>query len=178
MKKILYLYNSENWAIHNVGKLWFKNVKSVEVNLKNYHQINENELNDYDFVWYGYSLMYLKMKSDPKKCIFSIHDPLELFPQTPDWKSLPPIPERLALLKKANKIVTASKELQSILNNLHISSSLIPTTSLLPLRNKNSIKTEETKTLSIFEDYPRKNLALFKRNRRELREEAKNRISS
>lgn len=163
MTKILYLHNSDNWAIHNVGKLWFYEIDSAEVAMKNYHKIDKNEVQSYDYVWYGYSLMYLKMPHDLNKTILSVHDPLELFPQVPDWKKEPPTPERVNLLKGAHKVVTASVELKKILASLKVDSSLIPTSSLLPVRDTDQInKTKNIGVISVFEDYPRKNFNLMK----------------
>jgi len=161
MIKILYLHNGDDWAIHNVGKLWFFDIDSAEVVIKNYHTIDKNEVYSYDYVWYGYSLMYLKLPHDLDKTILSLHDPLELFPQVPDWKKKPPILERVNLLKSAYKVVTTSMELKDILVNLKINCTLIPTSSTLPMRNMNKIKTNGISLLSVFEDYPRKNYRLL-----------------
>lgn len=161
MKKILYLYNSDDWTIHNVGKLWFRDVKSAKIVMKNYHKIDRSELLKYDYVWYGYSLMYLKKPHDLGKAVLTVHDPLELFPQVSDWKKKSPIPERVDLLKRAYRVVTASVELQSMLSKMSVDSYLIPTSSLLPLREISELKTDQVRVLSVFEDYPRKNSVLL-----------------
>ena len=63
MIRILYLYNKDNWALHNVGKLWFSDILTdFSVDLVNYHSIGgsfEEFCKEYDYVWFGYLYIYL-----------------------------------------------------------------------------------------------------------------------
>lgn len=163
--KILYLYNQDDWAIHNVGKLWFDDVQDTQITMLNYHQIKgkDSTLKEYDFVWYGYIYMYKRFPWEPSKSIVTIHDPMELYPEIPEWKSHQILKEQLELLKNFRYIVTISREVHELAKRSGIETSLINTNSLLPVRDKRSIVTTKASSISVLHEYPRKNAKMLRR---------------
>lgn len=168
MLKVLFLYNIDNWAIHNVGKLWKKaaeTTKNLQIDLLNYHTIRNYQklFSEYDYIWYGYIFMHKRMPWDLDKTIITIHDPMELFPEKPEWKSLPLRDDNLKILKKANSLVTISNEIHQILTNSGYKNNLINTMSEIPLRDPSTISTNKCEGISVLKDYPRKNLQLLQK---------------
>jgi hypothetical protein len=164
--KILYLYNKDNWALHNIGKLWFSALpEDFVVDLINYHSIEKdfnNFCSTYDYIWFGYLYMYMKFSYFAEKSIVSIHDPIELFPQTPDWKSLQPLKENLEVLHRLKYVTTISQELLGLLERQGVAAFLLPTSTLLPLRDISEVERGAKPMItSIAEDRPRKNLNLL-----------------
>jgi hypothetical protein len=178
--KVLYLYDHKDWAIHNVGKLWLTDIKNIETTFSNNLKFNKDDFRKYDFIWFGhldifldiYSKFYMR-KENLNKCIVAIHDPIELFPQTKNWKQIKLNLSKwwlftswsrwakLRALKRTKHIIVISIEMQSILRKYKINSTLIPTSSNLPDRDQAQIKTIKCSVLSVFVAYPRKNVALM-----------------
>ncbi len=166
MIKILYLYNKNNWALHNVGKLWFSSVpECFSIDMVNYHLIEENFYEfckEYDYVWFGYLYMYIKFNYTPERSIVSVHDPMELFPQIPGWKETSLLEKSMKALKSLKYITTISNELFTILQENRIKSHLLLTTTLLPLRDDSEIQRRcKPVIITIADNQPRKNLNLF-----------------
>lgn len=161
--KILYLHNSNQWAIYNVGLLWLKKQTNLDVTFINYKKLtDEREFEKYDYVWFGYFLMYTKYNYNPLKSIVTIHDPMELFPENSNWKKLKMLHDRILVLRTLKHVVVISKEIQIILKNLNIESNLINTTSHLPFR-KYSLKEARLPitVTTVCKEYSRKNIALL-----------------
>jgi len=162
--RMLYLYNKKNWAIHNVGKLWLQDldILGLEVTFQNYKYINSvEEFNSFDIIWFGYYFIYKKFNYKPEKSIVAIHDPMELFPEMPDWKSQVVKQEDVNLLKSLPHLITISSEMNSMLSAIGISTSLINTMSLLDIRPSEEINTVKADFQSVFQIYPRKNPELI-----------------
>jgi len=162
--RILYLYNKEGWALHNVGILWFSKLPDgYQVDMLNYHQITDSEelFSGYDYVWFSYLYMYMKFNYDINKSIVSIHDPMELFPQVPNWMNCDFIHENLISLRKLRFISTISTELHDILEKNFINSTLMSTTSLLSPKDTKELSPSKIRIISIANKYPRKNLDLM-----------------
>ncbi len=160
--KILYLHNKENWAIHNVGRLWLADIPGVEVTYRNIKADDSIEsFDNYDYVWFGLSTIYFDFNYDLRRSIISIHDPFEIFPQEMNWKKRQPFFETLELLKKARAVVTASSEMLSILNDNLINAELIPTKSTIPCREPDAIVTTKCHYSAVCGFFPRKNLSLM-----------------
>ena len=51
--KILYLYDLEGWAIHNVGKLWLNGLSDLQVTLMDFKQFKHSDFARFDLVWFG-----------------------------------------------------------------------------------------------------------------------------
>ncbi len=175
-KKILYIYDVEFWAIHNVGIFWSKLINDYYdftfIPLEKYENIDKSK---YDYIWWGYSLLinsilpkYRIRKVIPKVIIKKlllpynnisvIHDPCELFPQKEHWKQSSP---QLNHLKWFNKFAVISNEMQHILSNYEYDCLKINTDSLLSIRKKNDLINKDLNCFSKAYDYPRKNIQLF-----------------
>jgi len=172
---VLYIYDKYEWAIYKVGKLWLENNSVIEPTYKIYSELHEKNFAECDIVWFGYLELALMMKKtyDFKKCIISIHDPLEFFPQVKNWKSklsffskegviyLWKKNKKIKMLKKVALVVTASLEMKKILAEHGITARYIPTMGDVPVIDPEKIKTEKCSALSIFHEYPRKNTELL-----------------
>jgi len=168
--KILHLHDVDNWAIHNVGRLWLEDIPFVETEFRNLKNVKSEEFHNYDLIWYGSSYLYLKKPFDIKRSIIAVHDPDEIFPPEINEKSrLVFLRERikadeekgrrLRILKKYETIITISKELKEMLEKEDIKTYLIQTTSTLPeIKN---IKTNNCRICLVFREYPRKNPELM-----------------
>lgn len=162
--KILYLYNKKDWAIHNVGKLWFsKTPQDISVDMADYHELSVEDFDKYDYVWFSLYI-YEKFNYDQNKSIITIHDPIELFPQQIDWKLHKIGPEKIEFIKQFRYLNVISLEIKSILTSYGISSFHISTSSLLPFREESEISVvdnDHCKLLSVANKYQRKNLPLL-----------------
>jgi hypothetical protein len=156
--KILYLHNKENWAIHNVGKLWLGDM--LDVDFIDY-RLGGFNFKDYDFVWFGFYYIYDKYHYDPKRSILTIHDPSEVYPEIPNWKQKGMIKERLRVLKKLPHIICVSKEMDEAFKKHGVETKVINTASMIPLRDQ--IETNKCDFYSVFNSpHPRKNFGLMK----------------
>lgn len=167
--KILYIHNKEDWAVHNVGKLWLNDQENVEVDFINYRNIQNISLfKKYDYIWFGYYFIYTRYNYKPSKSILAIHDPMELYPETSNWKEKGIFPDRLKILRELPNIISISEEMQKLLSDLHVNTTLIHTTSLLPLRDIDDVKTSQCRAHSVFQTYPRKNPELMEEIKKEV----------
>lgn len=147
MKKLLYIHDKENWAIHNVGKLWLDDLKDC-ICVDFMRKPNKNILNNYDYVWFGFHTLWLSYKDfDKSKSIVSIHDPCELSGV------------EKSLLENI-KVITASKQMSNYLLQKNVMiNAIIPTTGFLNYQDENKIKdTTKIKLLTIGSDKGRKNI--------------------
>lgn len=162
--KILYLYNKKDWAIHNVGKLWFSQMpRDILVDMADYHKLSVEDFDKYDYVWFSLYI-YEKFNYDRNKSIITIHDPIELFPQQIDWKLHKIEQEKIELIKRLRYLNVISLEIKNILASYGISSFHIPTSSLLQFREESEIPVvdnDHCKLLSVANKYQRKNLPLL-----------------
>jgi hypothetical protein len=142
--KILYIHDAENWAIHNVGKLWLEN-NDFQVQFVDYNILkNLNIFLDFDYIFFGFSTLWLKTNYKEKNKIIAFHDPVEVF--RTDLR-----------LFENQKIIVTSKQVQDLLKFKNINSTLIPTTTLLDYRDEKEIILEDVKIISINSGDIRKN---------------------
>lgn len=178
MKKILYIYDFEDWALHNVGKYWARLVADcAQFEFAEWGPHESYHPCEFDFVWWGCSYMAEKHISrllhrfiprrapewNPKKnanFITVIHDPCELFPQTANWRHLRP--RRLAKIRSFARCGVISSELHTVMKAVGFDCQVINTNSLLPIRPFEDIQIEPLKIYSRAKDIPRKNLNLFR----------------
>lgn len=176
--RILYIYNIEGWAVCNVGKLWLGGLNDIEttflcLNTSLGHdkdRLAEIRLEDYDFVWFGYFLLYVEFCKryrrilDLNKIVVSIHDPMELFPICEDWKSKEMnqcAQDNGPLLRGLKHIVVIDKEFQFKLLEHNIKTHLIPTMSLIPPVEADNLKTVKCDILNVSGVDARKNFELL-----------------
>ena len=142
--KILYIHDYENWAIHNVGKLWLDN-NDIEVQYINFNSIKScNNFGTFDYVIFGFSTLWVKMQYMGENAIIVFHDPVEVFR------------EKNISQYKNKKIIVASSEVHELLKQRNIFSTIIPTTTLLEYRDE-LFCNEEAKIISINSGDKRKN---------------------
>jgi len=162
--RILHLHSG--WAIETVGRLWFTGQTRARVTFMRTGdpQLTAEFINGFDLVWYGYSSLFRQHPCDPAKAILAVHDPAELFPERPDWKSACTIPEEhLKRLRGARAVVVISREMQQVLENAGVNALRIPTCSQVPLRNEAEIPADDPASLlSVGRIYRRKNFEQFK----------------
>jgi glycosyltransferase involved in cell wall biosynthesis len=152
-----------------VGLLWFSHDPDIQCTLVRIEEFlaHPRIQDQHDILFFGYSHL-LRLAEDlilTKSVWTSVHDPVEIYPEVPQWASLEPSPEVIARLKKADKVITTSCELQEALKQAGIESVRIPTSSLLParsLRELDASRDRHPKVLTVGRIYPRKNYELFK----------------
>lgn len=178
-KKILYVYDFEGWALHNVGLYWSKLLDSQEfkfsfIPVSKYNRVNAE---DFDLIFWGCSFTLKKPLFAHKiissvfpasicktlidqrgKNITIVHDPCEVFPQKEDWINCKP---NLNHLKWFSKFGVISNQMQSIFSKIGYDCVKINTNSLLNIRDKAEIKFEPLRIYTKADEYPRKNLNLF-----------------
>lgn len=180
--KLLYIYDHENWALHNVGKLWLDGISDLETTYASIRNFQEIERKKFDIIWYGFFGVFWK-QIDPlakpsffdkfpplpnifslHKSVISIHDPCELFPLKQNWHEYPISKKASWVLKHVKGVVTASEELSRVLSNNEIMVRTIPTLTSLPPVEPNEIKTgSKCSIYAVFNSHPRKNMALMER---------------
>ena len=179
MIRVLYLYDREGWALHNVGLLWadlLEDSHHFEFCRLGAHRALKPW--NYNYVLFGCTLMterHLRIKSllsrfgfysDPwlpdrnRNFVSVVHDPCEVFSESPDWKSAPPFMRRLFHYKR---LAVISNEMQGILSRHGIHCSKINTTSLFPLRPTDEISQAPLSVISRANPIARKNIGMFHR---------------
>jgi len=169
--RILYIHSG--WAVENVGKLWFGGGCNVPVDFISFSSplLSRELLNKYALIWYGYTSLFYKFPCPPEKAIVSIHDPCEMFSETREWNSNAKLSATQAdWLKTMARVVVISEEMRLIMENSGVDCSLIPTTSLLPIRLLSDISINEVPdVLSVGRIYKRKNFEQFLRISKQLK---------
>jgi hypothetical protein len=175
-KSILFLYNTPNWAIHNVGQYWASILKD------DYHftfaQFGQHEYfspTAYDYVLWGYStLRYsgrMKLGNITKfwrlwkwrpwanrNFIAIVQDPCEIFPENENWRNMTPDLDHLSYF---TRLGVTSNEMYEILKERGYKPFLVNTNSILPIKKDKLLSKEPLKIFTRANNYPRKNLALF-----------------
>jgi glycosyltransferase involved in cell wall biosynthesis len=171
------LYDFENWAIYNVGKMWLEDIINVEAVYKKSTDLKLEDFQNFDLIWFGYLDLFTNTyltwgkasRHHKSKIVVSVHDPLELYPQVENWKNLKyhkfrdkdsaRLRQKVKALRLVKNIVVASNEMQEVLKKYRLNSYVIPTTSMLPAREK--IKPIRTSILSVYQEFARKNIPLM-----------------
>jgi hypothetical protein len=176
--KILYLYDYEYGAIHNVGKLWFGMLDTeIEATFMSFNCANlEKMQGNYDYIFFGYLDLYMdSLGSVPReKAIVAIHDPCELFPMVRYWKKLYKLlyyykraRPRVAALRHVPYLVTISREMSSILQSFGLLPYRISTCSALPVRDSVP-ETVKADGVAVYRVHRRKNPQWMHQIRNEL----------
>jgi len=119
----------------------------------------------HDLVWYGYSSLYKNHPCDPAKAVLAVHDPAELFPERPDWKSSCSIgEERIAHLRSVRAVVVISEEMRELLQAAGVNALRLPTRSQIPPRPADELAgPAPLAILGVGRIYRRKNFEQFQR---------------
>lgn len=177
-RRVLYLYNAPDWAIHNVGRDWAALVHGThDFTLMRFGQHEHEDPNAYDHVVWGYSTMrysgrmllesltrrpaaWWRWRNHARERFAAVvQDPSEVFPQVADWKHAP---ARLAHLRGFQRLAVTSNEMRETLASLGHRAVQVSTRSLLPLRAADGIVPEPLRVFTRAQNYPRKNLPLFR----------------
>lgn len=179
---VLYVYDYEDWAVHNVGRLWLADSPGVRVTFVGIDDLTAEMVAAHEIVWFGYMLLCyracaerLLRARDLARCVVGIHDPKELFPERADWQRrgigvMPPYSRAawarwlgFRVMRHARAVVVTSREMEAVLTARRVPVRRIPTGTLLPARAAASIVTERLDAIAVFQPSPRKNQVLLER---------------
>lgn len=176
-RRVLYLYNAPDWAIHNVGRDWAAVAADThQFTLSQFGRHEREDPDAYDHVVWGYSTLgysgrmllksllarpagWLRWNTGRRRHAAVVQDPSELFPEVRDWMQAPP---RAAHLERFDRIAVTSNEMVRVMAGLGRQAVKVNTRSLLPLRAPEGIAPEGLRVLTRAREYPRKNLELFR----------------
>ena len=180
--RVLWLYNEDGWAIHNVGRDWASLLERTHTfTLQRFGRHETLDPEAYDRVVWGYSTLgysgrmllatllqrplgWLRWRRlSRERAVAVVQDPSEVFPESPDWRSAP---ARLSPLARFGRIAVTSSEMRAALEAAGLSVFQTATRSLLPARDPAHLVPEPLRVFTRARDYPRKNLALFHAVRR------------
>lgn len=181
--RVLFLYNVPNWAIHNVGRDWAALLEAThDVTLMPFGRHEGERLESYDHVVWGYSSLgysgrtllatllarplgwWRWRRPSPRFCAV-IQDPGELFAAAPDW---PARSAHTAHLGTFRRLAVTSNEMLEATRRLGLDAVKVNTRSVVPLRDPSELGAEGVRAFTRAQDYPRKNLALFRALRERL----------
>jgi hypothetical protein len=180
-RRVLYLYNAPEWAIHNIGRDWTALLSDThDITLMQFGRHEGEDPDAYDHVVWGYSTLrysgrtlleslaarpmgWLRWQRGSPRFAAVVQDPCELFPEVPDWKRTT---ARHAHLGRFHRLAATSNEMKDVLATFGHQVVKVNTRSLLPLRDQAGIGIEPLRVLTRARDYPRKNLPLFHALRR------------
>lgn len=176
-RRVLFLYNVPDWAIHNVGRDWASLLAGThDFTLARFGRHEREDPAAYDHVVWGYStlrysgrmlaesltrrpLAWLRwQRAGSPNLAAVVQDPSEVFPQVEEWKRAR---ARTAHLKRFARLAVTSNEMLNALMALGLRAVKVNTRPLLPLRDPGAIVAEPLRAFTRAQDYPRKNLALF-----------------
>jgi hypothetical protein len=167
------LYIHSGWAIETVGRLWFTDQAIARVTFIRASDpaLTAELMAKHDLVWYGYSSLFKSHPCDPSKAILAVHDPAELFPERPDWKTSCSIgEERIAHLRSVRAVVVISEEMRELLQSAGVNALRLPTRSQIPTRPASELADPvPLAMLGVGRIYRRKNFEQFQRIARSAR---------
>lgn len=181
-RRVLFFYNTPDWAVHNVGRDWAALLADThEFAFRRYGRHEHEDPEAWDHVVWGYSTLgysgrmlveslalrpgaWLRwQRSASPRFRAVVQDPSELFPEVADWRHATP---RLRHLRRFRGLAVTSNEMREVLAGLGLDAVKVNTRSLLPARDAAGIGEEPLRAFTRAIDYPRKNLALFAAVRR------------
>jgi glycosyltransferase involved in cell wall biosynthesis len=177
-RRVLFLYNVPDWAIHHVGQDWAGLLAGThEFTLARFGRHEHEDPARYDHVVWGYSTLrysgrmllesllarpsawwrWRNLRGGPLAAV--VQDPSEVFAEIPDWKRATPGIEHLS---RFTRVAVTSHEMHEALAAAGVRTVKVSTRSLLPLRESSALREEPLRIVTRARDYPRKNLALFR----------------
>lgn len=176
--RVCYVYDADEWAIHNVGRLWLEQQHHIDATLVRVDAFRRPQADHCDLFWFGYLHLFLLLYRSGQlplwaveRSVIAVHDPSELFPDVEEWdrvRSGRPISWSLRrwstfrLMRRAAAIVVTSVEMEAVLQTLGFHPARIPTMSALAVRPHGNITTEKCSGLSVFAPAARKDLPLMR----------------
>lgn len=176
-RRVLFLYNVPDWAIHNVGRDWAALLSAThDFTLERFGRHEREDPARYDHVVFGYStlrysgrmlarsvarrpLAWARWRRAAPNLAAVVQDPSEVFPEIADWKRAP---ARTAHLARFARLAVTSNEMHHALAAAGLAATKVNTRSLLPVRDAAAIADEPLRAFTRAIEYPRKNLALFR----------------
>lgn len=177
-RRVLYLYNEPEWAIHNVGRDWAALLEEThEFELVRFGEHERLRPDGFDHVLFGYStldysprMLLSALMRDPfgvarwrgadrARLRAVVHDPCELFPEVARWAEQSARADHLA---RFGRLAVTSNEMVRVLKGLGRETTKVNTRSLLPLRDERTLGADRLRVFTRAADVPRKNLALFR----------------
>jgi len=176
-RRVLFLYNVPDWAIHNVGRDWAALLADTHAfTLARYGRHEHEDPACYDHVVWGYSTLrysgrmlaeslarrpraWARWRRAAPNLAAVVQDPSEVFPEVPDWRRASP---RTAHLARFSRLAVTSNEMRGALADAGLAATKVNTRSLLPARDPATIAVEPLRAFTRAIEYPRKNLALFR----------------
>lgn len=164
--RILYIHSG--WAIYNVGLLWFSHLPGVSCTMITLEEflVDPAIQAEYNVLFFGYA--YIMELAEhitfTRPAYVCVHDPLELFYEVPNWKELAPYPRVIERLKRQEKVICISREIQSHLAVAGIEAQRVPTASLLPTIDPSHIDSTASRPLvaiTVGRIYRRKRFEMF-----------------
>ena len=167
------LYIHTGWAIETVGRHWFTDQTIARVTFIRASDpaLTAELMAKYELVWYGYSSLFTRKPCDPAKAVLAVHDPAELFPEQPGWKTTCSIPPAsVALLHSVRAVVVVSEEMNETLSKAGVHTLRLPTRSQIPPRSVSElVDPAPLAMLGVGRIYRRKNFEQFQRVARNAR---------
>jgi glycosyltransferase involved in cell wall biosynthesis len=93
-----------------------------------------------------------------------VHDPVELFPKSPDWKSKDADTVLVRSLEKLERVIVTSAEMEGALSRLGLDVAVVPTDSRLPMRAAEELEpiARPITVTTVGRVYRRKNYEMYK----------------
>jgi len=176
-RRVLFLYNVPDWAIHNVGRDWAELLADTHhFRLVRYGAHEREDPADYDHVVWGYSTLGYSGRTLVDSLVHRplgwwrwrrrrapnlaavVQDPSELFPEVAGWRDAP---ARTAHLRRFARLAVTSNELHAALTRLGFAPFKVSTRSLLPPRDPATLVPEPLRAFTRAQFYPLKNVGLF-----------------
>jgi len=165
--RVLYV-DEGGWAIRNVALCWFSHLDGVSCTMADVWEFlaKPGMHLDFDVVVFSFTNVLRRCRDLvlARPTIACVHDPVELFDEVPDWKAQSANPEVLGLLRKADVVVSISREVQECLAKEGISCARVPTASLLPAVPSQAIDRAASgplRAIAVGRIYRRKRFELF-----------------
>ncbi len=176
-RRVLFLINVPDWAIHNVGRDWAALLADThEFTFVRYGRHEHEDPARWDHVVWGYSTLGYsgrmlvesltrrpaawwrwRTRTAPNLAAV-VQDPSEVFPEVADWRHAP---ARTAHLARFARLAVTSNEMRAALGALGYAPHQVSTRSLLPARDPATLVSEPVRAFTRAQVYARKNLALF-----------------
>lgn len=177
-RRVLFLYNVPDWAIHNVGRDWASLLADThDVTLARFGEHEREDPANWDHVVWGYStlrysgrmllaslarapLAWLRWANTRGANLAAVvQDPSEVYPEVASWRNAQARTEHLS---RFARLAVTSNEMREALGSLGLRVTKVNTRPRIALRDPATLSAEPLRAFTRAVDYPRKNLALFR----------------